>query len=333
MSAMDTRIAVIGDGGWGTALAVLLASRPQPPQVRLWSAFPDYVAQLRRTRTNPKFLPGVAIPPSVAVEADLPRALDGATLVIVAVPSQHLRGVLERAPARAWSSATLVSVSKGIEKDRLLRMSEVISAVCAAPHPVALSGPSLAAEVAQGHPTAVVAASQDRQAAALVQRTLASETLRIYTSADIIGVELGGALKNPMAIAAGIADGLGFGANAKATLVTRAVVEMARLGAALGAAAETFWGLSGLGDLVTTVLGGRNRWLGVELGKGRTLQEVLASTEMVIEGVDTTRSALALARRVRVDVPILEQVHAILFEGQTPRAALTTLMNRVARDE
>ncbi len=333
MSSGDTRIAVVGDGGWGTALAVMLASRPQAPPVRLWGAFPDYVGRLRQTRTNPKFLPGVTIPPSVAVETDLVRALDGATLVIVAVPSQHLRAVLERAPARAWSSATLVSVSKGIERDHLLRMSEVLTAVCGVAHPIVLSGPSLAAEVAQGQPTAVVVASQDRQAAARAARALASETLRIYTSTDVIGVELGGALKNPMAIAAGIADGLGFGANAKATLVTRAVVEMARLGVALGARAETFWGLSGLGDLVTTVLGGRNRWLGVELGQGRALADVLASTEMVIEGVDTTRSALALARRVRVEMPILEQVHAILFEGRTPRAALTELMNRVAGDE
>ena len=327
------RIAVIGDGGWGTALCVLLAARPQAPEVRLWGAFPDYLQVLQQTRANPKFLPGVAIPPSVVIEADLARALDGATLAILAVPSQHLRGVLQRVPAGAWSSATLVSVSKGIERDRLLRMSEVITGVCGVRHPVALSGPSLAAEVAQGHPTAVVAASQDRQAAANVQQWLASESLRIYTSTDILGVELGGALKNPMAIAAGIADGLGFGANAKATLVTRAVVEMARLGVALGAAAETFWGLSGLGDLVTTVLGGRNRRLGVELGQGRALAEVLASTEMVIEGVETTRSALALARRANVEMPILEQVHAILFDGKTPRAALTELMRRATREE
>lgn len=326
------QITVVGDGGWGTALAVLLAARPQT-RVRLWGAFPDYVAVLRQTRANPKFLPGIAIPPAVVIETDLGTALAGAGLVVLAVPSQHLRGVLERCPPTAWSSATLVSVSKGIERQRLLRMSEVIAAVCGARHPVALSGPSIAAEVAQGHPTAVVAASQDRAASTLVQTAFSSETLRVYTSTDIIGVELGGALKNPLAIAAGIADGLGFGANAKATLVTRAVVEMTRLGVVLGAHAATFWGLSGLGDLVTTVLGGRNRWLGVALGKGRRLEEILASTEMVIEGVETTRSAVALGKRCGVELPIIEQVHAILFEGKTPRAALTELMRRVAKDE
>ena len=332
MKTAARTIAVIGDGGWGTALAVTLAARPAFA-VRLWGAFPEYTAVLQRTRANPKFLPGVAIPPSVAVESDLARTLAGAELVILAVPSQHLRGVLRRAPAAAWSQATLVSAAKGIERERLCRMSEVIADACGAAAPVALSGPSLAAEVAQGHPTAVVAASSDRAAAALVQATLASDTLRIYTSQDVIGVELGGALKNPMAIAAGIADGLGFGANAKATLVTRAVVEMARLGKALGAHPETFWGLSGLGDLVTTVLGGRNRWLGLELGRGRALPDVLASTEMVIEGVETTRSALALARRCGVELPIIEQVHAILFEGKTPREALTDLMRRALHDE
>ena len=325
-------ITVVGDGGWGTALAVLLSAHPQT-RVCLWGAFPDYVAVLQQTRANPKFLPGIGIPPSVVIEADLARALDGATLVILAVPSQHLRSVLQRQPAKAWSAATLVSVSKGIERERLLRMREVITGVCCARHPVVLSGPSIAMEVAQGHPTAVVVASQDRAAARRVQEALASETLRFYTSTDVIGVELGGALKNPLAIAAGIADGLGFGANAKATLVTRAVVEMTRLGVALGAHAATFWGLSGLGDLVTTVLGGRNRWLGVELGRGRALADVLGSTEMVIEGVETTRSAVALGRRCGVELPIIEQVHAILFEEKRPRDAMADLMRRVAKDE
>jgi glycerol-3-phosphate dehydrogenase (NAD(P)+) len=212
-------------------------------------------------------------------------------------------------------------------------MSQVIEEELGRVRLAVLSGPNIAKEIAEGHPASSVVASRDQRVAVQVQRIFMSDRLRIYTSSDPVGVELGGALKNPIAIGAGISDGLGFGANAKAALITRGVVEMARLGVAMGARPATFWGLSGLGDLVTTCLSGRNRWLGEQLGRGRSLRAVLASTPMVIEGVETARAAIALGRRYRVELPIIEQVDAILFRHRAPRAALQTLMRRTGKSE
>ena len=331
MTHAKSSIAVLGDGGWGTTLAIHLHRLGH--RVRWWGAFPDYVKLLDRRRENPKFLAGVAIPSGLPVTADLGEALRDAALVVLAVPSQHLRGVLQQARRHPLAGKAFVSVAKGIETRTLKRMSQVV-AEALGPVPIAvLSGPNIAPEIARGYPASSVVASTRARLAADVQRAFMSERFRVYTSGDVVGVELGGSLKNPVAIAAGIGDGLGFGANAKAALITRGVVEMARLGVAMGATSETFWGLSGLGDLITTCLGGRNRWLGEQLGKGTRLPEVLARTEMVIEGVQTTKAAVALGRRAGVELPIIEQVYAVLFRRKAPTTALRSLMGRARKPE
>ena len=251
---------------------------------------------------------------------------------MLAVPSQYLRSVVRRLRG-ARKTAIFVSATKGLERGTLKRMSRVITEELGPVRLAVLSGPNIAAEIATGHPASSVVASRQASVARVVQRAMMSDRLRLYTSDDPAGVELGGALKNPIAIAAGVSDGLGFGSNAKAALVTRGIVEMARLGTAMGASASTFWGLSGLGDLVTTCLSGRNHWLGQQLGQGRTLTGVLASTPMVIEGVETTRAAVALARRYRVELPIIEQVNGVLFHRRAPRIALQRLMRRTGKPE
>ncbi|MBI2104634.1 MAG: NAD(P)-dependent glycerol-3-phosphate dehydrogenase [Candidatus Omnitrophica bacterium] len=324
-------VAVLGDGGWGTTLAIHLHRLGH--RVQLWGAFPDYVRTLARRRENVKFLPGIPIPRSLPITADLPDAVAEARLVILAVPSQYLRRVARRLRPSLRPAAALLSVAKGLERGSLKRMSQVIHEELGPVRLAALSGPNIASEIATGHPASSVVASHDPALAAAVQRMLMNERFRIYTAADVAGVELGGALKNPIAIAAGIGDGLGFGANAKAALITRGVVEMARLGQALGAREATFWGLSGLGDLVTTCLAGRNRWLGEQLGRGRPLRVVLRSTPMVIEGVETARAAATLGRRHGIELPIIEQVNAILFRRRAPRQALQALMRRSGKAE
>lgn len=326
-----TTIAVLGDGGWGTTLAIHLHRRGQ--RVRWWGAFPEYVRRLDRLRENPKFLPGIRIPRSLFVTPHLTEAITGAQLIVLAIPSQYLRAVLRQLKAVLSGQAAFISVAKGLEQRTLKRMSQVIAEELGRVPIAVLSGPNIAAEIARGHPASSVVASSNRQLAAQLQRTVMSSRLRIYTSSDVTGVELGGALKNPVAIAAGIGDGLGFGANAKAALIARGVVEMARLGVAMGANESTFWGLSGLGDLITTSLSGRNHWLGEQLGCGRSLKTILASTPMVIEGVETAKAAVALGRRYRVELPIIEQVHAILFRRRSPRTALQALMLRTGKPE
>ncbi len=327
-----TSIAVLGDGGWGTTLAIHLHRLGHA--VRWWSAFPDYARRLSSTRLNPRYLPGIRIPSTLAITADLDEAVRTAGIIVLAVPSQHMRAVARRLRrTRRSAGAIHVSVAKGIEQGTLRRMSAVITDELGRVRLAVLSGPNIASEIAKGHPASSVAASAQRSVAAAVQRAFMNEQLRIYTSTDVSGVELGGALKNPIAIAAGISDGLGFGANAKAALVTRGVVEMARLGRAMGARTATFWGLSGLGDLVTTCLAGRNHWLGEQLGQGRSLRSVLGSTPMVIEGVETARAAVALGRRHRIELPIIEQVHAVLFRSTPPRRAVRALMRRTGRSE
>ena len=331
--SMAATIAVLGDGGWGTALAIHLHRLGH--RVRWWGAFPAYLNELDRRRNNRKFLPGIAIPRGIRILPKLDQAVVGAQLIILAIPSQHLRSVVRRLkPIRPLAAdALFLSVAKGLETRSLKRMSQVVRKELGPVKLAVLSGPSIASEIARRHPASLVAASSSPVIARTVQRWCMGESLRIYTSTDVAGVELGGALKNPIAIAAGVSDGLGFGANAKAALVTRGVVEMARLGVAMGAQAQTFWGLSGLGDLVTTCLSGRNHWLGEQLGKGRRLGAILASTPMVIEGVETSKAAVALAKHFRIELPIIAQVHAILFRGQSPRKALEALMLRAEKAE
>ncbi|MBI4353657.1 MAG: NAD(P)-dependent glycerol-3-phosphate dehydrogenase [Candidatus Omnitrophica bacterium] len=326
-----TTIAVLGDGGWGTTLAIHLHKLGH--RVAWWGVFPEYVKVLKRRRENVKFLPGIRIPRDLPITTDLKEAIVPARVVVLAIPSQHLRSVLSRIPGPLPTDRLFVSVAKGIEVGTMKRMSEIVQEELAAVRIAALSGPNIASEIARGHPASSVVASTNLDVASEVQRLFMNEQFRLYTSTDLIGVELGGALKNPLAIAAGIGDGLGFGANAKAALITRGIVEIARLGLAMGAREETFWGLSGLGDLITTCLGGRNRALGEQLGKGRSLRAVTGESPMVIEGVETTKAAVALARRFDVELPIIEQVHAVLFRKQAPRHALQTLMTRSRKAE
>lgn len=324
-------VAVLGDGGWGTTLVLHLAKKGYP--VRLWGVFADYVAFLDKKRENVKFLPTFKIPADIPILAQLEPALDKADVIVLAVPSQFLRHVARQIKPCLPREAVIVNVAKGLEKDTHLRMSEVIRQELGSVPVGVLSGPSIAYEVARGQPASVVIAADDVDLAESLQHVFLSSAFRVYVSTDCLGVELGGALKNPLAIAAGIADGLGLGANAKSALITRGMIEMARLGVALGAQPETFWGLSGLGDLLTTCLSGRNRALGEELGKGKRLADILNKTEMVIEGVDTSHAALALGAQHHVELPIVQQVHAILFEDKPPATAMQDLMARAPKHE
>jgi len=329
------KIAVLSDGGWGTSLALLLDRNGH--QVCLWGPFPDYLEEVRQRRENVKFLPGVPIPDSVTLVADLEAAVSGAELAVLAAPAQYARGLLERLAGLRFPKTTpLVNVAKGIEVKTLKRMSEVVAEVLAPERYAVLSGPSYAEEVARRVPTAVVAAAADAAVAAAVQATFMNREFRVYTSADIIGVELGGALKNVLALAAGICDGMGFGDNTKAALMTRGIVEMARLGKALGGRSETFFGLSGIGDLIVTCAGhhSRNRHVGEELGKGRRLADIQKEMGLAVaEGVATAESAHMLARRAGVDTPIVDEVYASLYQGKDPRRAVRDLMAREAKPE
>lgn len=326
-------VAVLGDGGWGTALAVLLCGYGH--DVRLWSAFPRYAEELRRRRRNVKFLPGVPLPADLRITASVREALEGVQMVLEAVPSRYLRRTLGRLRAAWPGGLPMVSCTKGVEIRTLKRPTEVITEVLGVKRVAALSGPSHAEEVARGLPASVVAASRHRAVAEAVQQLLSGPTFRVYTSTDVVGVELGGAVKNIIALAAGICDGLGLGDNAKAALMTRGMVEIARLGVALGAQHKTFSGLSGIGDLITTCISpySRNRAVGEAIGRGRSLDEVTQEMEMVAEGVDTVRAVRRLARRLQVEMPITEQVYEVLFRGKDPLRAVTDLMLRRPKPE
>jgi glycerol-3-phosphate dehydrogenase (NAD(P)+) len=329
-------VAVIGAGAWGTALAIHLARGGHAP--RLWVYEADLLALMEKTRENPWYLPAVPLPDGVRPLGSLAEAAGGADLVVVAVPSHVVRGVASELAHHLAPEARVVSATKGLEEERFARISEVLAEVLPAAQRgriAVLSGPTFALEVAQGRPTAAVLAAADRALAAELQRALATPSFRLYTQTDVTGVELGGALKNVMAIAAGIADGLELGTNARAALLTRGLAEMTRLGVALGARPRTFAGLAGLGDLILTCTGqlSRNRKLGLALAGGATLAGWQAGTRSVAEGVLTARAAVALARKVGVAAPIAAEVGAVLFEGKPPADALASLLSREARPE
>ena len=328
-----TRCAVIGAGAWGTALADVLAGNGH--EVALWALEEDVVASVNASHENARFLAGFPLAPTLRATSSLADALAGAAIVCVATPAQHLRSVLQSARSALAPGAIMSVASKGIERDTLALMSDVVGAEAPGHPVVALSGPSFAAEVAARQPTAIVAASDDPAAAEAVQAAFSNGHLRIYTHDDVIGVELGGSLKNVMAVAAGLVEGVGLGFNSRAGLITRGLAEMIRLGTALGAQPATFAGLAGLGDLVLTCTGtlSRNRAVGVAVGQGATLAEALAGKETVAEGVATTRSALALATREGVEMPIVAMVHRILFDGHPARSAVAELMARGLRPE
>ncbi len=331
---MINRAAIIGDGGMGTLSAILLASGGIG--VRMWSAFEEHVADMRRTGTNERFLPGFRLPENLLLSADAAEVTDGADLVVLAVPSRYLRGVLERTAGALPEEPIYCSVVKGIETESLLRPSQVLEAVAGPRRTVILSGPCLAREVAAQLPAAVVVASADPDDADRVGRAFATDWFRVYTSDDPVGVELGGALKNVVAIAAGICQGLELGTNAVAALVTRGLVEMTRLGTALGARPETFAGLAGLGDLVTTCLSplSRNHRVGEAIGRGCSLDDILEELGRAEpEGVRTTWAALTLADGEGVDMPITREVYEVLFKGKPAPDAVADLMQREMKAE
>mgnify|MGYP005845611437 CR=1 FL=1 len=324
---------VIGDGAMGTLCAALLARNGLT--VRLWGRDAERMSSLQATRCNSQYLPQLPIPPAVHFTSNAATACAGAGLVVAAVPCQFLRGVLALHANAVEQDAVVVSVVKGIETGSLRLASEIISEVLEGRSVVALSGPAIAGEIASGLPATVVCASRDGHAARLAQAAFSGPTFRVYTNDDLVGVELAGATKNVIALGAGILDGLGMGINCKASLVTRGLVEISRLGLALGARPETFSGLAGLGDLFTTCVSptSRNRTAGERLGRGETLASVVASARGVVEGVETARSTLALAKRAGVEMPIVQAAHAVLFEGVCPRDAIRVLFSRDPKPE
>ncbi len=330
------KIAVIGTTAWGTTLATLLATKGM--EVWLWARTEAEAELLSRERENKQHLPGIAFPPTLRITALTREALSGAELVILAVPSQTMRQNLRKLKEHLDPSIIVLSASKGIEVGSTRRMSEVITEELGQEFELrigVLSGPNFSREVAQGLPTATVVASKNADVARRIQEALFTPRFRAYVNDDVVGVELGGALKNVIALAAGISDGLGFGANTKAALITRGLAEMTRLGVACGARALTFSGLSGLGDLVATCFSqlSRNRFVGQELGRGRQLSEILTTLKGIAEGVETTRACLKLAHSLNVEMPITQQVHQVLFEGLSPREAVPALMERELKHE
>ena len=329
-------ITLFGAGSWGTALAVHLAEAGR--DVTLWARRSEAVEQMRRTRHNPRYLPDLSIPSSVHITSDLDAAAEASSLWAVAVPSQNLRSVAERLRPHTGKLETIVSLAKGIENDTLMTMSRVLRDVLDdVPEEKigVLYGPSHAEEVAEGRPTTVVAAAPDERVAQQIQEGFMTTGLRVYVNTDVIGVEIGGSAKNVLAIAAGISDGVGYGDNAKAALITRGLAEIRRLGLAMGAQPQTFAGLAGIGDLVVTCMSqhSRNRHLGEQIGQGKTLDEVLDQMDMVAEGVRTTQSIHDLAQRHNLEMPITEAVYAVLFESERPREMVTELMTRSAKRE
>ncbi len=332
-------ISVVGAGAWGTAIAIALA-RQNRHNVSLWAFEKEVVESIGNRGVNELFLPGQPLPLGINTTNSLEEALRGAEIVVSVMPSHHVRRVFQNMSPYLREEMLFVSATKGIENETLLRMSEVIREIISEkgwkPRIGAISGPSFAKEVAKGDPTAITVASKDSELASLVQREFSDHTFRIYTNDDVVGVELGGALKNVIAIAAGVCDGLGLGHNTIAALITRGLAEIARLAVACGARQETMAGLAGLGDLVLTCTGGlsRNRTVGVELGRGRKLDEIIAGMHgMVAEGVLTTNAAVGLARKMNVEMPITEQMYAILHEGKSPRESMRELMTRRGTSE
>jgi len=326
---MHEAVSVIGAGSWGTALAHLLLSKGVP--VRLWSYDAAVAEEIARKRTNRRFLPGVRLPGRIEVSTDLPEVLRGARTILAVVPTQFIRRTFRKAAAHVADGATLVSAAKGIENRTLLTTSEIFRELLdGKPRLAVLSGPSFAAEVSRGVPTAVTLAAERAEDAERLQRLFTTPYFRVYSSRDLMGVELGGALKNVMAIASGISDGLGLGHSSRAALITRGLAEMTRLGLARGADPTTFSGLSGLGDLVLTCTGdlSRNRSVGLRLGAGEKIRDILAGMTMVAEGVETARSAYRLARDVGVEMPIVTEVYRVLYRGKSPSRAVRELMSR-----
>jgi len=328
------KIAILGDGGWGTTLAMLLSRKGYP--VVIWGAFKDYIAYLDKKRINTKFLPGFKIPQAIKFNHNLGSVLADSQVVILAIPSQHLRRVLRQVKKiPKHKNKIYVSVTKGIEVGSLKIMSEVIKEELGNVSLGVLSGPTIAHEVAKGIPTAAVVAAHNKALRILLQDIFSTDKFRVYANNDVIGVELGGSLKNVIAIACGITDGLGLGTNTKAALLSRGLAEIARLGRAMGARVNTFSGISGLGDLVTTCISpySRNRFIGEHIGKGQSLKQVTDHMQMIAEGIPTTRSAYALGLKYKVELPITREVYNVLYKNKSPLSAVRNLMTREKKEE
>jgi glycerol-3-phosphate dehydrogenase (NAD(P)+) len=327
------KLAIIGSGSWGTALAIVLA--PRFDSVGLWVFEKDLAARMRATRENHVYLPGLEIPANIAVTSELGDALTASEIVLGVMPSRHARHLYTAVIPFLSPLMTFVSATKGIERETLLRMSEVMTAILGESRIAVLSGPTFAHEIACGEPAAVVVASEKIEVAEQIQKAFSGPTFRLYTNSDPIGVEIGASLKNVIAIGAGVCQGLGFGSNALAALITRGLAEITRLAVAMGGQPKTLAGLAGLGDLVLTCSGApsRNRRVGLELAKGRTLADIVGSTPMVAEGVETCDAAVALGERFQVDLPIVQQMHQMLHLAKSPRDALRDLMERSLKGE
>ena len=333
---MNSSIAIIGAGGWGTALAIAMARKTG--DVRLWAYEPYLVETMIATRENPIYLPSAQVPETVRISNSMDDVLTGANIVIIAVPSHVFRPVMTRMMPLVNGDMYFVSAAKGIENETLMRMSEVIVDVLKpefVPMTAVISGPTFASEVAAGEPTALVAASPDEKVRLFLQQELSRPRFRLYTNPDMIGVEIGAAVKNIIAIAAGVVEGLGLGSNATAALITRGLAEITRLAVACGGRRETLSGLAGLGDLVLTCYGSlsRNRRVGIALGQGKSIDEVTSHMRMIAEGVKTAKSTVALARKLNVEMPITGKIYSVLYEGLKPRDAISDLMERKLKEE
>lgn len=330
------KIGVLGAGGWGTTLAILLNTNGH--NVTLYEYKPDYAEILRHKRINEIYLPGIIIPDEIEITSNLDEAVHQKHFIVLAIPTQYLRSVIEKIDFNLIKNSILVNVAKGIEISTLKRVSEIINDVfpeISEEQISTLSGPSHAEEVARKIPTAVVVGSKSIETAKFVQNEFMNPYFRVYATTDIVGVELGGSLKNVIAIGAGICDGAGFGDNTKAAIMTRGIAEISRLGVALGARPETFSGLSGIGDVIVTCMSkySRNRYVGEQIGKGKKLKEILAEMEMVAEGVPTAKSVYLLSQKTKVDVPICTEVYKVLYEDKDPILATTDLMTRQPKEE
>ncbi len=327
------KIAIIGDGGWGTALGLTLLRNGH--SVRIWGPFPEYLDRIRVSGENKDYLPGVRLPAELEWTADRAQAVDKASVVVLAMPTKYFRTVLTSFAGLIPPSAHLVSVAKGLDGTDNRRMTEVAEGILNAGPVAALSGPSFASEVAIGAPTAVVIASRDASLAASLQTVFNSQKFRIYTSDDVIGVELGGTLKNVIAVGVGVCDGMGLGHNARAALVTRGLAEISRIGVAMGAQAKTFAGLSGMGDLVLTCTSrlSRNYSVGERMGRGEKISDILSGMKQVAEGVENSASACSLAQQLSVPAPIAREVQAMVHEGKTPQEAIESLLGRDPKPE
>ena len=327
------KVVVIGSGSWGTALAVMLAKNAH--EVTIWSRRQEAIEEMQKTRCNQKYLPGIVLPESLKYTTSRQEAAESGEIVILAVPSQGVKETVEAFAPYFTKDHVLVNVAKGLEEDSLKRLSVVIEEIVPQSKVCVLSGPSHAEEVAKDIPTTCLIASEDEETAKMIQREFMNPAFRLYTNTDVIGVEIGAALKNVMALAAGMSDGLGFGDNTKAALMTRGIAEMARLGIALGGKVETFAGLSGIGDLIVTCtsMHSRNRRAGILLGQGKSLEETLDEIQMVVEGVNTVRVAYRLAKAYDVDMPITTAIYQGLFEGKDAKTAVLELMSRDGKAE